>query len=196
MASVRGLARIPNRSGATKATVPLFLGQRIGVPRLREVLNDLSIQKRLCESVSDLKVAPPFYGSCRISTRIPIAVAVICNGPSQVLIGRRGPDGPLAGYWEFPGGKVEPDESYEQAVTRETCEETGLQIEVVQELLPVDFDYDHGKVALRFFECRLCDVSAETPHGGFRWVDRATLSDYRFPPANDALIRWLEDSAE
>lgn len=120
-----------------------------------------------------------------------IAVAVVERG-SEVLIGQR-PDGtPLAGYWEFPGGKVEAEESFDEAVVRECLEETGLRVQVTGEFQSVTHEYEHATVAIRFFRCCL-----ENEHttaglkGSFRWVDRNMLGEYRFPDANDALLREL-----
>ena len=125
------------------------------------------------------------------SKAVRIAVAVI-ERDEQFLIGLRGEDGPLAGLWEFPGGKVEPEETYEAAAVRETHEETGLTVEVVGEFTPQTFDYDHGQVAIRFFRCRVSDESgAISLPIRFCWVERSMLSEYRFPPANDALIQVL-----
>ena len=120
-----------------------------------------------------------------------IAVAVIERG-RQVLIGQRPEGVPLAGYWEFPGGKVEPDETYEAAVVRECLEETGFEVEIVDEFTPVEHTYQHDVVAIRFFRCRVRNGDAVgEPHGAFQWVDRPSLVDYQFPDANAALIKEL-----
>ena len=60
-------------------------------------------------------------------------------------MGCAGNDGPLAGYWEFPGGKVGQGETYEQATVREALEETGLQVQIVGEFPAKEFDYDYGR---------------------------------------------------
>ncbi len=119
-----------------------------------------------------------------------IAVAVIVDG-NRVLIGLREEDTTLAGYWEFPGGKVEAGESDEAAAVRETWEETGLRVDVVDEYPPEEFDYEHDSVAVRFFRCRLASSKNEPTPDRFRWVDQHLLSEYRFPPANDRLIQLL-----
>lgn len=120
-----------------------------------------------------------------------IAVAVIERG-NQVLIGRRPVGVPLSGYWEFPGGKVESDETYEAAVLRECREETGLEIEIVDEFMPVEHSYEHASVSIRFFRCRIQNAAADClPRGAFRWVDRLSLGNYQFPEANAALIKEL-----
>ena len=127
-----------------------------------------------------------------------IAVAVVERGDAvlgeEVLIGQR-PDGvPLAGYWEFPGGKVETDETFEDAAVRECWEETGLRVTVTGEFSPVTHAYEHATVVIRFFRCRLSDGQTAVDRdlkGSFRWVDRKSLGEYQFPEANDALLQEL-----
>ncbi|HEX4143053.1 MAG TPA: (deoxy)nucleoside triphosphate pyrophosphohydrolase [Pirellulales bacterium] len=119
----------------------------------------------------------------------PIAIAVI-EQEGRFLIGRRGPDVPLAGLWEFPGGKVEAGETPEQAAVRECREETGLSVVVVGLLERLVFSYPHGDVELHFFACRPA-VADQTPAARFRWVKAADLLRYEFPAANAALVKRL-----
>lgn len=125
----------------------------------------------------------------------PIAVAVIEHG-GKFLIGRRPEGVPLAGYWEFPGGKVQADETPADAARRECREESGLEVTIVGEFPDVVHQYDHDRLRLYFFECRLTSEQispADEPPTppGYRWVSRRELRDYQFPPANDALIALL-----
>lgn len=121
-------------------------------------------------------------------TRIAIAVV---EHEGRYLIGRRPEGVPLAGLWEFPGGKVQPGESAEQAAARECLEETGLAVEVGEAYPAVVHQYSHGKVALAFFACRPLDPR-QTPHEPFRWVLAKDLGDYEFPEANGGLIDYLK----
>jgi 8-oxo-dGTP diphosphatase len=120
---------------------------------------------------------------------VEIAVAVVERG-DQFLIGRRGENVVLAGFWEFPGGKIEPGESREAAAERECLEETGLAIDVGRPHCVVEHDYEHARVRLHFLACTPRDLQA-TPREPFHWVPRSALGEYRFPPANDALLRML-----
>jgi 8-oxo-dGTP diphosphatase len=121
----------------------------------------------------------------------PIAIAVaVVRHKGHVLIGRRPSGTPLAGFWEFPGGKVRPGESGEEAAVRECFEETGLRIRVSRMETEVAHRYDFGAVAIRFFAAEPADPSS-TPTGPFRWVRIADLPEYRFPPANEAILDRL-----
>lgn len=123
---------------------------------------------------------------------IPIAVAVvICNG--NVLIGRRPEGASLAGYWEFPGGKVHRGESDEAAAARECLEETGLAVRIGRLLVETCWQYENGAVRLRFFVAEPLDASA--PQAPFRWAPLGELGQYAFPPANAEVLRLLDDFA-
>jgi mutator protein MutT len=119
----------------------------------------------------------------------PIAIAVV-EQDGRFLIGRREAGIALAGMWEFPGGKVEPGETPEQAAVRECLEETGLAIEIVGRYDRVDHNYAHGEVELQFFRCRPTRPD-QTPRERFRWVGAGELSQYAFPAANAALVKQL-----
>src|SRR5688572_15023076 len=123
-----------------------------------------------------------------------IAIAVVeQNG--RFLIGQRPEGVPLAGLWEFPGGKVESDELPEAAARRECREEAGLEVEVTSEYPPHVQDYSHGRVELRFFACR--PVNAEqAPHAPFHWIPRAELARYEFPEGNRRLLEVLANFDE
>ena len=122
-----------------------------------------------------------------------IAIAVVLRG-DEVLIGVRPEGVPLAGYWEFPGGKVELGEPPEAAAVRECREETGLQVRVAGEFPRHHHAYDHGALELRFFRCEP-QPDAHVPRGPFRWVRCQELGRYPFPPANQHVIELLTNPA-
>ncbi|MBI1902145.1 MAG: (deoxy)nucleoside triphosphate pyrophosphohydrolase [Planctomycetia bacterium] len=118
-----------------------------------------------------------------------IAVAVI-HYDGKFLIGRRPPDAPLGGLWEFPGGKLKQGESPMQAAVREAREETGIAVVPCYLYQIVHHQYDHDQVELHFMACRPAD-GAGTPKAPFLWVPRADLIKYRFPEANAAVLRTI-----
>lgn len=108
------------------------------------------------------------------------------------LVGTRGPDSPLPGYAEFPGGKCELGETAEACAIRETQEETGLAVEIGRLMLRREYTYPHATVDLHFFLCHPLDVaSIRESHQGFRWIPAQQLSSLRFPEANEPVVRLL-----
>jgi 8-oxo-dGTP diphosphatase len=120
----------------------------------------------------------------------PIAIAVV-EHEGCFLIGRRPPGLPLAGLWEFPGGKIEPGETPEAAAVRECMEETGLGVEPLFRYPNQIEEYDHDRVALHFIACRPLDAVPPRPRPPFCWIAQAELSDYEFPAGNRGLLQLL-----
>lgn len=111
------------------------------------------------------------------------------------LVGRRGPDGPLAGFHEFPGGKCQPGESPQQAAVRECFEETGLRVQATRLRHHLQHTFSYGTVRLHFFDCRLVPGSdARQLRPGFAWVPRGELRLLSFPDPNQSLLAELADT--
>lgn len=110
----------------------------------------------------------------------------------RLLITQRPPGKHLAGLWEFPGGKREPGEGWEDCLRREIREELGCEIEVGELFAEVSHDYPEKSVHLRFFQCRLA-AGEPQPVGcaAVRWVTRGELDRFEFPPADAALLGRL-----
>jgi 8-oxo-dGTP diphosphatase len=121
--------------------------------------------------------------------RIEIAIAVV-EREGRYLIGLREEVAALAGYWEFPGGKIDDLESPEAAAVRECLEETGLVVRVTGKYPAVVHDYEHGRVRLHFMACASVEQRRALPPR-FRWVPAKELVAYQFPPANRELLDLL-----
>ena len=120
---------------------------------------------------------------------IEVAIAVV-ERDGCLLIGQRPAGVPLAGLWEFPGGKVLPGESPAAAAVRECREETGLAVKILRDDAPQTHVYAHGELRLHFFHCQPATPAIEVA-APFRWVPRADLSRYEFPAANRPILRQL-----
>ena len=79
---------------------------------------------------------------------VEVAVGILCDSSDSILLGQRPEGKPYAGYWEFPGGKVEKGESVFEALSRELAEEIGIQIQDATELMVIEHDYPHAYVRL------------------------------------------------
>ena len=82
---------------------------------------------------------------------VEVAAAVILRPDGAFLLGRRPPGGFYAGYWEFPGGKVELGETPREALLRELHEELGIRVETAYPWIVREFVYEHAHVRLHFF---------------------------------------------
>lgn len=120
---------------------------------------------------------------------IRVAAGIIIKD-DRVLISQRPAGKHLAGYWEFPGGKVEANESDREALARELFEELGIQVHVGDLKHEVCFEYPQKTVHLLFFECRpQADSQAYAKDvADLMWADAEQLEGLQFPPANVAVL--------
>jgi mutator protein MutT len=120
-----------------------------------------------------------------------VVLAGVIEHDGKFLLTRRLKHTHLAGFWEFPGGKCEPDESHEACLIRELHEELGVSTVVGEEILISEHDYADRTVRIHF---RRCDIAGDpSPQLGqeMRWVARSELATLQLPPADDALIALL-----
>lgn len=102
---------------------------------------------------------------------IEVCCAIILN-KSKILAVQRGPESSHPWKWEFPGGKINSDETAEQCVVREISEELTIMITVLTQLVPVEFDYGSKQIRLIPFICKI--ISGEiilTEHVDQRWLN-------------------------
>ena len=118
--------------------------------------------------------------------------ATVIEHHGRYLITRREAGVHLAGYWEFPGGKREADETFEACARREVFEELGIEITAPRPLAITHYDYPDKSVELHFFACSLSQGDPR-PLGcvDFRWVKPEELAGYSFPPADGPVVAHL-----
>jgi len=102
----------------------------------------------------------------------------------------------LAGLWEFPGGKREPGETFEDCLVRELREELGIEVALGQAFDEITHDYPGKTVHLKFFLCRLAKGEPRAIGcAAYEWATRERLSKRDFPPADERLLVRLVDTA-
>ncbi|HLX69569.1 MAG TPA: 8-oxo-dGTP diphosphatase MutT [Verrucomicrobiae bacterium] len=115
----------------------------------------------------------------------------------KLLITRRHADAHLGGLWEFPGGKREVDETFEQCLVRELREELGIEVDIGELVEDLTHAYPEKTVVLKFFRCRW---KQHEPRAidclDFKWVTPGELGDYEFPAADARLLQKLQRSPE
>ena len=124
-----------------------------------------------------------------MASRIHVAVGVLIDSKDCVLLTRRLKGTHLAGYWEFPGGKVEAGESVHTALARELEEELGTRIGETVPLMTVSHDYGEKQVLLDVHQVK--GWTGE-PHGAegqpLAWVDGGSLDEFQVPEANAEIM--------
>lgn len=125
-----------------------------------------------------------------------VAACALVDVDGRVLIGKRPAGKTLAGFWEFPGGKVEPDETPEACLIRELREELGIEITEAC-LAPFVFAshaYEDFHLLMPLYLCRRWEgFVAAHEHEALAWVRPERLDDYPMPPADKPLVAWLRD---
>lgn len=125
-----------------------------------------------------------------------VAACALVDIDGRVLLQQRPPGKPMAGLWEFPGGKVAPGETPEATVIRELREELGIDTEASC-LAPLTFAshaYDDAHLLMPLFVCRIWQGRPRAREGqALRWVRPAAMRELPMPPADRPLIPVLMD---
>jgi 8-oxo-dGTP diphosphatase len=125
-----------------------------------------------------------------------VVAAALIDADGRVLLARRPAGKAMAGQWEFPGGKIDPGETPEQALIRELTEELGIEV-TNSCLAPLAFashDYDHFHLLMPLYAIRQWRGRPEAREGQtLAWVSKDRLNDYPMPPADLPLVAQLRD---
>lgn len=132
--------------------------------------------------------------SPKIQPGIEVSAGLVFRD-GRLLITQRPIGAHLGGLWEFPGGKREPGESFEQALHRELMEELGIVVEIDDLIESVTHLYPEKCVQLHFFRCTWKANEPQTLGcPAFAWIARHELEDYPFPAADARLLARLTES--
>ncbi|MCC5810224.1 MAG: Nudix family hydrolase [Ectothiorhodospiraceae bacterium] len=124
---------------------------------------------------------------------VHVAVGVVEDDQGRVLITRRPDDAHQGGLWEFPGGKLEADETVEQALRRELLEEIGIEPTDMVPLIRVPHDYGDKRVLLDVWRVkRFSGEPSGLEQQPLRWVPQSALGEYVFPVANQPITQALQ----
>lgn len=121
-----------------------------------------------------------------------IVTAALLRKGSKILITKRPADKQQGGFWEFPGGKLQPNETPQQALQRELREELDLEIEVGAIFEVIYHRYDWGPVLILVYECLpLSEVIRNLEVDEHRWLSVEQLPEYDLLPADRPIIDKL-----
>jgi 8-oxo-dGTP diphosphatase len=123
---------------------------------------------------------------------IQVVVLVLENHQDEVLLTKRHAKKHLPNYWEFPGGKIEINETPIQALARECLEELNYCVINPIKILEIPYTYPEIKVYLHvFYEQNNSAKVSPAEQQNMEWTNKIKLNQYKLPPANQAIIDYL-----
>lgn len=131
-------------------------------------------------------------------TILIVVAAALTNQDGEILLQKRPEGKPMAGLWEFPGGKLEHGESPESALRRELREELGIEV-LAEDLVPITFasePFGDRNLLLLLYRCSNWQgepIALESPE--LRWLLPADMDSLAMPPADIPLVRALQNLA-
>ena len=124
---------------------------------------------------------------------INVVAAVIKDENGKILITQRNLKKAQGGLWEFPGGKIEPNETKENAIVREIKEELEIDIEVESYLAEKVFNYPEKDINLIALKCKKISGDIKLlEHEDYKWVESSELDKYEFAPADIFIVESLK----
>ncbi|MEG0073553.1 MAG: (deoxy)nucleoside triphosphate pyrophosphohydrolase [Clostridia bacterium] len=122
-------------------------------------------------------------------------VAAVIKENDKILIAKRNLKKSQGGLWEFPGGKIEVGETSEEALIREIKEELDVNITVDKYLTEEKFIYPEKEINLIAFKAKI--LSGEltlNEHEQIEWIDKKSLDNYKFAPADKFIVEYLKQN--
>ena len=122
-------------------------------------------------------------------------VAAILEKEDKILIAKKREGKPLAGLWEFPGGKIEKDEIPEESLVRELMEEMDIKVKVKDYVGESIYDYGNDKIiSLKGFKAEIIEGEIKlTDHDEYKWITIDEINNYNLAPADIPLINKLKN---
>lgn len=125
-----------------------------------------------------------------------ITLKVVCGiiwKDKKVFIARRKPEKSFGGYWEFPGGKHELNETYEKSLARELYEELGMKVNVEKHFMSVFHKYDNFIIELISYLCQFQEASfIMSDHDKFEWIEIEDIDQWNLSPADRDIAKELK----
>ena len=119
-------------------------------------------------------------------------VAAVIKKNNKYFIAQRNRHKHFAFYWEFPGGKVDNDESFEQALKREIYEELSINIKIKEKITSEKYKDDKIDIEVHYFLCELTDEDIIlSEHENMKWLFKKDLLNFKLAPGDSKIINYL-----
>ena len=123
---------------------------------------------------------------------IEVTAAILEEG-SKIMIARRARGKHLAGFWEFPGGKIEQDETPEICLTRELKEEFEIDVTIEKYIGESIFNYPNKTIKLKAFTCQIRNGRMKlNDHDKVEWINLEEITNYKLAPADLPIIELYD----
>lgn len=123
---------------------------------------------------------------------VKVVGAIIENEKNEILCALRSPSMNLPNMWEFPGGKIEKDETLKDAIEREIKEELDCSVEFIDVFNDNTHEYDSFIVNLITVKCKLvCNTPSASEHSKLIWLKRENLASLKWAPADIPAVEQL-----
>jgi len=124
-------------------------------------------------------------------------IKVVCGiiyKDNEIFLCRRKPKKVLGGYWEFPGGKIEEEESFEDCLKRELVEELEMKVDIEKYFNTIKYDYENRSIELIAYICKLKEWKGVlNDHDKFEWVKACELLEKKLSPADIPLAKKIQE---
>lgn len=127
--------------------------------------------------------------------RLEVVGALLFNPERRILACRRPPQDVWAGWWEFPGGKIDEGETEKEALRREIMEELGIIVNPKSRVAALQYEYEDRFVSLSIWDCGVVDQESivTKEHDLISWLDQSSLNTVKWLPADEPLIEeWMK----
>ncbi len=127
--------------------------------------------------------------------RLEVVGALLFNPERRILACRRPPQDVWAGWWEFPGGKIDEGETEKEALRREIMEELGIIVNPKSRVAALQYEYEDRFVSLSIWDCGVVDQESivAKEHDLISWLDQSSLNTVKWLPADEPLIEeWMK----
>ena len=161
---------------------------------------DISKREKLCRKtgIQYINEAVKSYKKNKADDcNFHVGAAIIKNAEGKILVCQRNQGASCEFLWEFPGGKKEKGEHFEECVIRECKEELGIEIEIEKRFAQTEFQYNDAKIGFVFFLTKIVSGNIVlNVHKAMKWVEPSQMGELEFCPADVEIVERLQNNTQ